>query len=126
MTRSEVRARARWVDLGIGAVLVVLVATGAARWVDTTVQPIIVVQTAGPFVAMGLLGLLVAAALLRRWWMLLPVAVAVAVPAGTAVVGPGVGCVTGPEPGSKAPVMSVFGRSPGRATQFGAPGLYWP
>ena len=85
MTRSEVRARARWVDLGIGAVLVVLVATGAARWVDTTVQPIIVVQTAGPFVAMGLLGLLVAAALLRRWWMLLPVAVAVVVTATIAL-----------------------------------------
>ena len=81
------RPRRRWVDLGIATVLLVLVAVGAARWLDTTAQPVIVLQTAGPFVAIGLLGLLVATALLRRWWMLLPVTVAVAVAATIALPG---------------------------------------
>jgi endonuclease/exonuclease/phosphatase (EEP) superfamily protein YafD len=55
-----------------------LVVVGALRWVDTTAQPVVVLQTAGPFVAVGLLVLTVATALLRRWWMLLPVALALA------------------------------------------------
>src|SRR4051812_20395428 len=60
------------------------------------------------------------------------VAVAGAVGAVAAVVvvavaaGTGVTAATAPVPGSNAPVMSVFGSSAGRATEFGEPGLYWP
>lgn len=105
MTRSDVRPRRRWVDLGIVAVLVVLVAVGAARWLDTTVRPVIVLQTAGPFVAIGLLGLLLATALLRRWWMLLPVTVAVMVAATIAL--PGWFAHTSPQAPRDLTVMAV-------------------
>ncbi|MCU1538703.1 MAG: Endonuclease/exonuclease/phosphatase [Humibacillus sp.] len=65
-------------------VLALLVVTGALRWVDTTAYPVVVLQTAAPFVAIGLLLLAVVTALLRQWWVLVPVVVALAV-AGTLV-----------------------------------------
>ncbi len=81
-------ARRRRSDLAVRvvllAVLTVLVATGALRWVDTTAYPVVVLQTAAPFVAIGLLLLAVVTALLRRWWVLVPVVAALAV-AGTLV-----------------------------------------
>jgi endonuclease/exonuclease/phosphatase (EEP) superfamily protein YafD len=112
VTGSEGRPRRRWVDLGIAAVLVVLVAVGAARWLDTTVQPIIVLQTAGPFVVIGLLILLVLTATLRRWWMLLPVALAGGVAAAVAL--PGWFAHTSPEAPRDLTVMAVnlsYGRA---------------
>ncbi|HKX66749.1 MAG TPA: endonuclease/exonuclease/phosphatase family protein [Intrasporangium sp.] len=112
MTRSEVRPRWRWADLGIAAVLVVLAVVGAARWLDTTARPVIVLQTAGPFVAIGLLGLLVATAVLRRWWMLLPVTVAVVVAATIAL--PGWFAHTSPGAPRELTVMTInlyFGRA---------------
>ena len=112
MTQPEPGRRRRWVDLGIAAALVVLVAAGAARWLDTTAQPVIVLQTAGPFAAIGLLGLLVATALLRRWWMLLPVTVAVVVAATMAL--PDWFAHTSPQAPRDLTVMAVnlsFGRA---------------
>src|SRR3954453_10397131 len=50
------------------------------------------------------------------------VAVDVVAGAGAGVAGGGVQV---PVPGSKAPVRSELGNSPGRATQPDAPGLYW-
>src|SRR6476469_8946491 len=66
--------------------------------------------------------------------VVVPVApvVAVAAVAGVGVLatavdaGNGVGAAAAPLPGSNALVMLVLGSSPGRATQFGEVGLYWP
>jgi endonuclease/exonuclease/phosphatase (EEP) superfamily protein YafD len=77
----------RLVDLAVALALVGLVGVGALRWLDTTNYPIVVLQTAGPFVVIGLVVLAVATALLRRWWMLHPVAVSLAV-AGTVALPP--------------------------------------
>ncbi|MBB2985124.1 endonuclease/exonuclease/phosphatase family protein [Terracoccus luteus] len=82
-------AHPRWRRAGDVAVLLVLLAlvlVGAARFVDTTWAPVVVAQTAGPFVVVGLVLLLVGAALLRRWWTLLPVGAALA--ASLVVAGP--------------------------------------
>jgi endonuclease/exonuclease/phosphatase (EEP) superfamily protein YafD len=68
-------------DVAILVVLLALVAVGTLRWIDTTAYPVVVLQTAAPFVAIGLLLLAVATAVLRRWWMLLPVGLAVVVAA---------------------------------------------
>ncbi|MDN5789768.1 MAG: endonuclease/exonuclease/phosphatase family protein [Micrococcales bacterium] len=73
------RVNARWLDAAIGAVLVVLVLVGAARWIDTTARPIVIAQTGGPFVVVGLGLLFAVTVLLRRWWMLAPVAVVLSV-----------------------------------------------
>ena len=79
-------ARRRFlIDVAILVVLLGLCAAGTLRWIDTTAYPVVVLQTAAPFVAIGLLLLAVATAALRRWWMLLPVGLAVAV-AATLVV----------------------------------------
>ncbi|TQM62728.1 endonuclease/exonuclease/phosphatase family protein [Humibacillus xanthopallidus] len=77
--RSEVRRRLT--DVALLVVLLGLVAVGALRWVDTTAYPVVVLQTAAPFVAIGLLLLTVLTAALRRWWVLLPVGVALVVAA---------------------------------------------
>lgn len=60
----------------VGVGVVVLAAVGALRFVDTTWYPVVVAQTAGPFVVVALGLLLAVTALLRRWWLLVPVAVA--------------------------------------------------
>jgi endonuclease/exonuclease/phosphatase (EEP) superfamily protein YafD len=73
--------RRRLADVAILVVLLGLVAVGALRWVDTTAYPVVVLQTAAPFVAIGLLLLAVATVALRRWWMLLPVGIALTVAA---------------------------------------------
>lgn len=78
------RALRLWLDVAIAVVLVVLVAVGALRWVDSTAYVIVVLQTTGPFVVVGLGLLTVATLLLRRWRMLTPVAVALAVAATVA------------------------------------------
>lgn len=75
----------RRLDVGLAALLVLLVAVGGMRWLDVTFQPVVVAQTAGPFVAIGLLALLLLTLVLRRWWMAVPVAIAVAVAATVAV-----------------------------------------
>jgi endonuclease/exonuclease/phosphatase (EEP) superfamily protein YafD len=83
VVRSEVRRRLT--DVAILVVLLGLVAVGALRWVDTTAYPVVVLQTAAPFVAIGLLLLTLLTVALRRWWVLVPVGVALAV-AATQVV----------------------------------------
>jgi endonuclease/exonuclease/phosphatase (EEP) superfamily protein YafD len=77
------RPRGRWVDV-IGVVLLGLVAVGALRWYDSTAYVVVVLQTAGPFVVIGLGLLAVATLVLRRWWMLVPVVVALVVAATVA------------------------------------------
>lgn len=77
----------RAVDWSIVVVLVTLAAAGGARWLDVTAQPVVVLQTAGPLVAIALLLLALATALLRRWLLLLPVLVVLAVAAAIAVPG---------------------------------------
>lgn len=80
----------RWgrrIDVAIAVALVGLAGVGSLRWLDVTAQPIVVLQTAGPFVGVGLLVLVVATALLRRWWMLLPTGVALVVALTLAVPG---------------------------------------
>jgi hypothetical protein len=57
---------------------------------------------------------MVATTWMRRYGVGVRVDVAVGVVPGGGVVGGGVGAVTGPVPGSNAPVMSVFGSSAGR------------
>jgi endonuclease/exonuclease/phosphatase family metal-dependent hydrolase len=76
---SAWNARRRWVDVVIGVVLLALVAVGALRWYDSTAFVVVVLQTAGPFVVIGLGLLAVATLVLRRWWMLLPVVLALVV-----------------------------------------------
>jgi len=83
VVRSEVRRRVT--DVAILVVLLGLVAVGALRWVDTTAYPVVVLQTAAPFVAIGLLLLAVTTAALRRWWVLVPVGVALLVAAAQVV-----------------------------------------
>lgn len=78
------RRLGRWLDAVIALVLVVLVAAGALRWVDSTAYVVVVLQTTGPLVVVGLMLLTVATLLLRRWRMLLPVGVALAVAATVA------------------------------------------
>jgi endonuclease/exonuclease/phosphatase (EEP) superfamily protein YafD len=75
--RTAARRR-RLIDVAILVVLLGLLAVGALRWLDTTAYPVVVLQTASPFVAIGLLLLVGVTALLRRWWMLLPVGIAIA------------------------------------------------
>ncbi|TQN47308.1 endonuclease/exonuclease/phosphatase (EEP) superfamily protein YafD [Humibacillus xanthopallidus] len=81
--RSEVRRRLA--DVAILVVLLGLVAVGSLRWVDTTAYPVVVLQTAAPFVAIGLLLLTVVTVVLRRWWVLVPVGVALVVAAAQVV-----------------------------------------
>lgn len=112
MTAARGRRPRRWLDVGLGAVLILLVAIGATRWFDSTAQPIIVLQTAGPFVAIALLGLLALTALLRRWWMLVPVAAAVVVAAALAL--PGWFAHSSPDASRDLTVMAVnlsYGRA---------------
>lgn len=97
--------RTSWRDVAIGLALVLLGVVGAARWFDSTAQPVVVLQTAGPFVAIGLLLLLVLTLLLRRWWMLAPVTVAVAVAAWISL--PGWFARTAPDAKTDLTVMSV-------------------
>ncbi|HET7397929.1 MAG TPA: endonuclease/exonuclease/phosphatase family protein [Intrasporangium sp.] len=68
--------RGRWPDVAIAGALLLLVGVGALRWLDVTAYPVVVLQTTGPFVVIGLVLLLVVAALLRRWAVLVPVGVA--------------------------------------------------
>lgn len=95
----------RWIDLAIGLVLVGLGAVGALRWYDSTAYPVVVLQTAGPFVVVGLGLLAVATLLLRRWWMLLPV-VAVLVAAAT-VAAPSFEATSSPKADRDLTVMSA-------------------
>lgn len=74
----------RFADVAIGLALAVLAGVGALRWLDSTAYVVVVLQTAGPFVAVGLGLLAVATLLLGRWWMLVPVVVALAVAATVA------------------------------------------
>jgi len=59
--------------------LVVLVGVGSLRWLDSTAYVVVVLQTAGPFVVIGLVLLTAATLLLRRWWTLVPVVAALLV-----------------------------------------------
>jgi endonuclease/exonuclease/phosphatase (EEP) superfamily protein YafD len=68
-------------DVAILVVLLGLLAVGALRWVDTTAYPLVVLQTAAPFVAIGVLLLTVVTVALRRWWVLVPVGLALVVTA---------------------------------------------
>ncbi|MDV3222962.1 endonuclease/exonuclease/phosphatase family protein, partial [Intrasporangium sp.] len=112
MTATRGHRPGRRLDVGLGAALVVLVATGATRWIDSTAQLVIVLQTAGPFVVMGLLALLALTALLKRWWMLVPVVTAVVVAASVAL--PGWFARTSPDAPRDLTVMAVnlsYGRA---------------
>lgn len=75
----------RWPDAALAGALVVLAVVGAFRWVDTTLHQIVVLQTAGPFVLVGLVLLAALTALMRRWWLFLAVAAAVVVSLAMAV-----------------------------------------
>lgn len=77
----------RRLDLALAGVLVVLVVVGALRWVDGAAYPLVVLQRTGPFVVIGLLLLALVAALLRRWLLLAPTAVAVVVSLAIALPG---------------------------------------
>jgi endonuclease/exonuclease/phosphatase (EEP) superfamily protein YafD len=97
--------RGRWLDAAIALVLLVLAAVGALRWLDSTAYLVVVLQTAGPFVLIGL-GLLLAATLvLRRWVMAIPVAVALAV--AVAVAAPAFRASTSPKVEPDLTVMSA-------------------
>lgn len=98
-------AARHWVDVAIGVVLVGLGVVGALRWWDSTAYVVVVLQTAGPFVVVGLGLLAVATLLLRRWWMLLPV-VAVLVVAAT-VAAPAFRATTSPKADRDLTVMSA-------------------
>ncbi len=95
----------RWVDVAIGVVLVGLGAVGALRWYDSTAYPVVVLQTAGPFVVVGLGLLAVATLVLRRWWMLLPVVAVLAV--AVTVAAPAFRATTSPKAERDLTVMSA-------------------
>ena len=77
---EEPRQRRRHrLDVVIGVALVVLVGVGALRWLDSTAYVVVVLQTAAPFVVMGLVLLTATTLVLRRWWMVLPVGLALVV-----------------------------------------------
>jgi endonuclease/exonuclease/phosphatase (EEP) superfamily protein YafD len=99
------RRRRRWLDVVIAVALLVLVAVGALRWLDSTAYVVVVLQTAGPFVLIGLALLTVAALLLRRWWTALAVAVALA--AAVAVAAPSFRSSTSPKAEPDLTVMSA-------------------
>ncbi|MFD1052735.1 endonuclease/exonuclease/phosphatase family protein [Terrabacter terrigena] len=99
------RGRRRWLDVAIALVLLVLVAVGALRWLDSTAYLVVVLQTAGPFVLIGLLLLTVTALVLRRWVTAIPVAVALAV--AVAVAAPGFRASTSPKAEADLTVMSA-------------------
>ncbi|HET8987448.1 MAG TPA: endonuclease/exonuclease/phosphatase family protein [Humibacillus sp.] len=97
--------RRRLTDVAILVVLLGLVAVGALRWVDSTAYPVVVLQTAAPFVAIGLLLLAVVTAALRRWWVLVPVGLALVVSA--TVVAPAFVSHASPEATRDLTVMSA-------------------
>ena len=104
-SRPQRRRRRRRLDAAIALVLLVLVAVGALRWLDSTAYVVVVLQTAGPFVLIGLALLTVAALLLRRWWTALAVAVALA--AAVAVAAPSFRSSTSPKAEPDLTVMSA-------------------
>ena len=71
--------RRRWPDVVIGVALLALVGMGALRWLDSTAYLVVVLQSGAPFVVVGLVLLSAATLVLRRWWMVVPVAAALAV-----------------------------------------------
>ncbi len=85
----------RWLDDAIAGALLLLLAVWSTRWLDVTAYPIVLLQTTGPFVALGLGLLLVGTALLRRKRLLVPVgaatlaAVVLAVPGFRSQADPG-------------------------------------
>ena len=99
------RPRGRWVDVVIGVVLLGLVAVGALRWYDSTAYVVVVLQTAGPFVVIGLGLLAVATLVLRRWWMVGPVVVALVVAA--TVAAPAFRATSSPKADRDLTVMSA-------------------
>ncbi|WP_256792350.1 endonuclease/exonuclease/phosphatase family protein [Terrabacter sp. Ter38] len=99
------RPRRRWLDVVIGVVLLGLVAVGALRWYDSTAYVVVVLQTAGPFVVIGLGLLAVATLVLRRWWMVVPVVVALVV--ATTVAAPAFRATTSPKADRDLTVMSA-------------------
>ena len=103
--RGRGRGRGRWIDVLIVVVLVVLASVGALRWLDTTAYLVVVLQTAGPFVLIGLGLLLLATLLLRRWVVAIPVAVALAV--AVAVAAPAFRASSSPKGDVDLTVMSA-------------------
>ena len=103
------RARRRRVeaatDVAIGVVLLGLVAVGALRWFDTTAYVVVVLQTAGPFVVIGLGLLAVATLVLRRWWTVVPVVAALVV--AVVVAAPAFRATSSPEVDRDLTVMSA-------------------
>ena len=95
----------RWVDVAIGVVLLGLGAVGALRWYDSTAYLVVVLQTAGPFVVVGLGLLAVATLVLRRWWMLIPVVAVLAV--AVAVAAPAFRATSSPKADRDLTVMSA-------------------
>lgn len=99
------RDRRRWLDVTIAVVLLVLAAVGALRWLDSTAYLVVVLQTAGPFVLIGLALLTITALVLRRWAMVLPVAVALAV--AMVVAAPSFRATSTPKADTDLTVMSA-------------------
>ncbi|MFM6851861.1 MAG: endonuclease/exonuclease/phosphatase family protein [Terrabacter sp.] len=95
----------RWLDLAIAVVLLALAAVGALRWVDSTAYVVVVLQTAGPFVLIGLGLLLATTFVLRRWVMAIPVAVALAV--AVSVAAPAFRASSSPKAETDLTVMSA-------------------
>ena len=104
-SRRRAWLRRRWVDVAIGLALLVLVAVGVLRWYDSTAYVVVVLQTAGPFVVIGLGLLAVATLVLRRWWMLLPVVAALVVAA--TVAAPAFRATSSPKTDRDLTVMSA-------------------
>ncbi len=75
----------RRLDAALAGALVVLVVVGALRWLDVAAYPVVVLQTAGPFVLVGLVLVTIVIALLRRWRLLVAAVVALGVALGIAV-----------------------------------------
>ncbi len=92
-------------DVAIGVVLIGLGAVGALRWYDSTAYLVVVLQTAGPFVVVGLGLLAVATLVLRRWWMLLPVVAVLAV--AVTVAAPAFRATSSPKADRDLTVMSA-------------------
>ena len=100
--------RRRWrrvADVALLVALVGLLAVASLRWLDTTVYPVVVLQTTTPLVVIGLVLLAVAAMLLRRWVMAVPIVVAAVV--ALAVAAPAWSSSTQPKAEPDLTVMSA-------------------
>lgn len=102
------RPRPRWrrvADVAALVLLLLLLAVAALRGLDSTAYPVVVLQTAGPFVVVGLVLLTAATLLLRRWAVAVPVVAATVV--ALVVAAPAWSSSTSPRADKDLTVLSV-------------------